>query len=123
MKNLILVLLLAQLLILPLGSVIASSLPQIATEAGSETTQQPTVEKKGGKIFGFLKDINALNIALIAFGTFAGGLWFKTRLKLKQIGELFLKAYEYTDDKKLSDEERADLINRFLQLFGKKAVP
>lgn len=122
MKNLILIFLLAQLMILPMGLVMASSVPQTATEADSGITQQPTVEKKGGKIFGFLKDINALNIVLIAFGTFASGLWFRSRTKLKQIGELFLKAYEYTDDKKLSDEERSDLINRFLELIGKQKV-
>ena len=123
MKNLILALFLAQLLILPLGLVIASSVPQLATEASSETIQTPTPEKKGSKIFGFLKDINALNIAIVAFGLFAGKKFLTMRNKLKQIGDLFLKAYEYTDDKKLSDEERTDLINRFLQLIGKNAVP
>ena len=123
MKNLILIFLLAQLLILPMGLVIASSVPQSAVmqdEASSETTSQPTVEKKGSKIFGFLKDINALNIVLIAFGTFASGLWFKGRTKLKQLADIFQKAYEYTDDKKLSDDERTDLINRFFEIIGKK---
>lgn len=120
MKNLILIFLLAQLLILPTGLAIASSVPQVSTEASSEITQQPTAEKKGGKIFGFLKDINALNIVLIGFGTFAGGLWFKGRTKLKQLADIFQKAYEYTDDKRLSDAERTDLINRFFEILGKK---
>lgn len=76
----------------------------------------------GKKIFGFLKDINALNIALIAFGTFAGGLWAMGRSKMKQIGEIFLKAYDYTDDKKLTAEERNDLIQRFLAIMGKSSI-
>jgi len=75
------------------------------------------------KVFGFLKDINALNIALIAFATFAGGMWAMGRNKLKQIGEIFLKAYEYTDDKRLSADERQDLIQRFLAIIGRSSVP
>jgi len=75
------------------------------------------------KIFGFLNDVNVLNIALLAFATFAGGMWALGRSKMKQIGELFLKAYEYTDDKRLSAEERSDLIRRFFQLLGKPLPP
>jgi hypothetical protein len=71
----------------------------------------------------FLSDINYINIGLAAFALFAGGIWYKGREKLKQIGELFLKAHEYTDDKKLSKAEREDLLNRFLQIAGKGCCP
>jgi len=47
MKNLILIFFFAQLLILPMGLVIASQTAQSATEANYETTSQPTVEKTG----------------------------------------------------------------------------
>jgi hypothetical protein len=67
----------------------------------------------------FLGEINALNMALIAFTIFAGGIWYKGREKLKQLGELFLAAHEYTDDKRLCKEEREDLMRRFFQLIGK----
>lgn len=74
------------------------------------------------KLSGFLSDINLFNIALIAFATFAGGLWAMGRNKIKQVGELFLKAYEYTDDKRLSKQERQDLMQRFMEIIGRKTV-
>lgn len=70
-------------------------------------------------VMDYLKEINFLNIALLAFSVFAGSLWFQGRNKLKEIGEIFLKAYEYTDDKKLTAAERADLIARFMSIVGK----
>jgi hypothetical protein len=53
------------------------------------------------------------------FTTIFGALWGKVRSKVKSIGELFLKAYEYTDDKKLDPEEREDLKRRFLEILNK----
>lgn len=114
MKSLILGMFLSLMLALPSQV----SRAQVNAQAGTEQVQE--VKQTKNKIFGFLKDINALNIVLIGFGTFAGGLWFKGRTKLKQLADLFQKAYEYTDDKRLSEEERIDLLNRFLELLGKK---
>ena len=74
------------------------------------------------KTKGFFSDIDGFNVILIAFATFFGGLWALGRQKMKQIGELFLKAYEYTDDKRLSKAERQDLMQRFLAIIGKSAV-
>lgn len=71
------------------------------------------------KTKGFLSDIDGFNIALLAFAAFFGGLWAMGRAKIKMIGELFLKAYEYTDDKRLSKAERQDLMQRFLAIIGK----
>lgn len=71
----------------------------------------------------FLGEINALNIAMIAFALFAGGIWYKGREKLRQIGELFLAAHEYTDDKRLSRTEREDLMRRFMELIGRPVAP
>ena len=71
------------------------------------------------KAKGFLGDIDGFNIALLAFAAFFGGLWAMGRNKIKMIGELFLKAYEYTDDKRLSKAERQDLMQRFLAIIGK----
>ena len=83
--------------------------------------QEPITQPDPGKfkLLEFLGDINMLNVILLGFATFAGGLWYMGREKMKQIGELFLAAYEYTDDKRLCPEERADLINRFMAIIGK----
>jgi hypothetical protein len=64
-------------------------------------------------------NIDIIAIVLLVFTTIFGGLWVTLRHKLKQIGDLFLKAYEYTDDKKLDAEERADLKRRFLDIITK----
>jgi hypothetical protein len=64
-------------------------------------------------------NVDIIAIALLIFTTLFGGLWFALRNKLKQVADLFLKAYEYTDDKKLSAEERADLKRRFLEIITK----
>lgn len=74
------------------------------------------------KVLSFIKEIDGLNIALIAFATIAGGLWAMGRAKLREIGELFLKAYEYTDDKRLSKAERQDLMQRFLRIIGRSTI-
>lgn len=74
-------------------------------------------------IFEYLKELNYLNIALLAFSIFAGSIWIQGRNKLKQIGELFIKAYEFTDDKCLSAVEREELLQRFLAILGKAPVP
>ena len=84
---------------------------------GQEVITQPEPAKF--KILEFLGDINMLNVILLAFATFAGGLWYMGREKIRQVGELFMAAYEYTDDKRLSPEERADLFNKFMALIGK----
>lgn len=76
------------------------------------------------EVISFFEDINIITIAMIAVATFAGGLWFRGREKLRQLGELFLAAHEYTDDKRLSNEEREDLIRRFFEIIGKsKPLP
>ena len=114
MKSLILGMFLSLMLVLP------SQVSLAQTNGQTNTEQVQEVKPTKNKIFGFLKDINALNIILIGFGTFAGGLWYKGRTKLKQLADLFQKAYEYTDDKRLSEEERMDLLNKVLELLGKK---
>ena len=121
MKNLVLGIFLSLLLILP-SQVSLAQVPPTAdqvTIAQEDQSEIQTVKPAKNKIFGFLKDINALNIALISFGIFGGGLWFRSRQKLRLIGELFLKIYDYTDDKKLSEEERIDVLNRFLEIIGR----
>lgn len=65
----------------------------------------------------FNDNVDIIAIALLIFTTLFGGLWLMLRNKLRQIGELFLKAYEYTDDKKLDEDERADLKRRFLEII------
>ena len=70
--------------------------------------------------FGFLGDnVDIIAIVLLIFTSLFGGLWLKLRTKIKQIGELFLKAYEYTDDKKLDQQERDDLKKRFLEIISR----
>jgi len=64
-------------------------------------------------------NLDVIGVVLLIFTTLFGGLWLVARNKLKEIGELFLKAYEYTDDKKLDPDERADLKERFLKIFTK----
>jgi len=76
------------------------------------------------KIFGFFKDVDGLNILLLVFATFFGGLWAMGRSKIKQAGELLLKVYEYSDaasagGKKITQAEREDIINRVLMILGK----
>ncbi len=124
MKTLILGMCLSLILTLGLQASPTSPTLVIGTTVSTQVTAQNAstdqeIKPTKSKIFGFLKDINALNIILIGFGTFAGGLWMKGRSKLKQLADLFQKAYDYTDDKRLSEEERTDLLNRFLQLLGK----
>jgi hypothetical protein len=64
-------------------------------------------------------NLDIIAMVLLLFTTVFGGLWIKVRSKIKQIGELFLAAYEYTDDKKLDKEEREDLKKRFLEIITK----
>jgi hypothetical protein len=69
---------------------------------------------------GLLGDnLDIIAMVLLLFTTIFGGLWIKVRSKIKQIGELFLAAYEYTDDKKLDKEEREDLKRKFLEIISK----
>ena len=124
MKNLILGMCLSLLPVLGLQASPSNAVLITATTTSVQMVKpdpglSQEVKPAKAKIFGFLKDINALNIILIGFGTFAGGLWIRGRTKLKQLADIFQKAYEYTDDKKLSEEEREDLLNRFLELLGK----
>lgn len=70
-----------------------------------------------------IRNIDPINIALAAVALFFSGIWWMSREKLRQIGELFLKAYEYTDDHVLAPEERYDLKSRFLEIIGKPAPP
>jgi hypothetical protein len=71
-------------------------------------------------LFGFLgENADIIAIVLLVFTSLFGGLWLKLRTKIKQIGELFLKAYEYTDDKKLDQQERDDLKKRFLEVISR----
>jgi len=67
----------------------------------------------------FNENLDVIAIVLLLFTTIFGALWGKVRSKVKSIGELFLKAYEYTDDKKLDPEEREDLKRRFLEILNK----
>lgn len=59
------------------------------------------------------------NVVLFVVTSVFAGLWAKVRLKARDIGELFLKAHEYTDDNKLDEEERKDLMARFYKIIGK----
>lgn len=96
---------------------------QAQAQTAQQTTQdsQPLKEKvKLKEILGVLKDFDVINLILVAIAVFAGSLYAMGRSKVKQVGELFMKAYDYTDDKRLSKEEREDLINRFLTIVGKK---
>lgn len=93
---------------------------------GQVVDPEPALSSKE-KIFGFFKDIDGLNILLIVLSTFFGGAWWMIRTKLKQVGELFIKVYEYTDEssagkKKLTQEERADIVARVLAIFAKSTV-
>ena len=96
MKNLILIFLLAQLLILPLGLVIASSVPQSAVmqdEASSETTSQPTVEKKGffNRLWNSAKE-NAVELAVsFVVGIFAKHGWTQVIKKIASRGTIITK--------------------------------
>ena len=79
------------------------------------------------RILDFIQEIDGLNILLIVLSTFFGGLWWMIRSKLKQIGELFIQVYEYTDEssagrRKLTQEERADIIARVVAIFAKSTV-
>lgn len=93
---------------------------------GQVVDPEPALSSKE-KIFGFFKDIDGLNILLIVLSTFFGGAWWMIRTKLKQVGELFIKVYEYTDEssagkKKLTQEERADIVGRVLAIFARSTV-
>lgn len=93
---------------------------------GQVVDPEPALSSKE-KIFGFFKDIDGLNILLIVLSTFFGGAWWMIRTKLKQVGELFIKVYEYTDEssagkKKLTQEERADIVARVLAIFSRSTV-
>lgn len=61
----------------------------------------------------------AINFILLIVTTVFAGLWAKVRTKVKAVGELFMKAHEYTDDNKLSVFERKDLMKRFYKIIGK----
>ena len=71
----------------------------------------------------FLRNIDPLNIALAAFALFFSGIWWLSREKLRRIGEMFLKAYEYTDDHVLDPQERHELKRRFMEIMGKTIPP
>ena len=93
---------------------------------GQAVSPEPEVAGKE-KLLNFFKDIDGLNIILMILSTFFGGLWWMIRYKLKQVGELFIKVYEYTDEnsagkKKLTQEERADIVARILAIFAKSTV-
>lgn len=93
---------------------------------GQVVSPEPEVAGKE-KLLNFFKDIDGLNIILMILSTFFGGLWWMIRSKLKQVGELFIKVYEYTDEnsagkKKLTQEERADIVARVLAIFAKSTV-
>jgi len=93
---------------------------------GQVVDPEPALSSKE-KIFGFFKDIDGLNILLIVLSTFFGGAWWMIRTKLKQVGELFIKVYEYTAEesagkKKLTQEERADIVARVLAIFARSTV-
>ena len=93
---------------------------------GQAVSPEPEVAGKE-KLLNFFKDIDGLNIILMILSTFFGGLWWMIRYKLKQVGELFIKVYEYTDEnsagkKKLTQEERADIVARVLAIFAKSTV-
>ena len=93
---------------------------------GQVVDPEPDLTSKE-KIFGFFKDIDGLNILLIVLSTFFGGAWWMIRTKLKQVGELFIKVYEYTAEesagkKKLTQEERADIVARVLAIFARSTV-
>ena len=95
--------------ILFLMILVAFSIPVIAQETA------PKLD-----LIDFLKNMDWINIALVFAFSLAGGFLMKARTKLKQVSELLMMAYEFTDDKVLDKEERKKLINQVLLILGKK---
>jgi hypothetical protein len=71
-------------------------------------------------LIALVKNPNWINILLAVVSTVFAGYFVFTRIKLKQAGEFFLMAYEYTDDKVLDKVERQNLLNQFLVIIGKR---
>ncbi|MFW6272160.1 MAG: hypothetical protein ACOC2U_00055 [bacterium] len=67
-------------------------------------------------------NMDYIDLIVAAVFVLFGGYVALMRVKLKQIGELFLKAHEYTDDKKLDESERKDLVRRFFKIITKWEV-
>jgi len=93
---------------------------------GQVVDPEPALSSKE-KIFGFFKDIDGLNIILLIFATFAGGMWGLLRMKLKQLSDFFLELYVSTDEsspggKKVIYEEREKIVSRLLAILNKSTV-
>lgn len=84
------------------------------TDDSSDTVESKSIVEKSTGWKG-----TVVNLVLGLFSIAFGGLWFNGRKKLKQISDIFDKAYKYTDDKRLSEDERKDLWQRFLSIIGK----
>lgn len=87
----------------------------------AQATDSTATDSGGG---GWLSNLGSgiINVILFVITSLFGGLWLKFRTKVKQIADLFNKAYQYTDDNQLSETERQDLMNQFLIIIGKKPV-
>jgi hypothetical protein len=76
-------------------------------------------------VFDFIKNMDWVNVVLVAIFSI-GGIVTKYaitgRTKLKEVGELLILIYQYTDDKVLSKKEREDLWDHILVIIGKKEV-
>lgn len=99
--------------------VMAETLPQpaIVPEVLYIGNKQICQASLVGDFFG--ENMDVIGIVLLVITTLLGGLWFTARSKLKEISDLFLKAWEYTDDKKLDPTEREDLKKLFLKILTK----
>jgi hypothetical protein len=73
-------------------------------------------------VFDFIRNADWLNVGLVALFTLGltAPYILKARQKLKQVAELLLLIYEFTDDKVLDKKERAAIIDQFLVIIGKK---
>lgn len=74
-------------------------------------------------LIDLIRNMDRLNIALVivlSIGGVIGKYALTARTKMKQLSELFAMAYEFTDDKVLDKKERAELIDQFLLIIGKK---
>lgn len=113
--------------LLLISTIIIVSCGPLEVLAADSVAQQEQTQPEGANgfktVFNLIKNMDILNFAFIGVAMFFGTWWKFGRIKLKQIGELALKAYDFTDDKILTDAERKELITDLLQLIGKPKTP
>ncbi len=93
------------------------SIEMMQVDSDQAIVQNAVVAEAPAEENGWLSQ--AINFILLIVSTIFTGLWLKVRSKIKDVGELFLMAHEYTDDNKLSETERTNLINKFYKIIGK----